>query len=249
MPFRILLAAIAAALMLAAPAQAAKPKLPKTATFKATLSGNQVSTWSYRDADEPLDPCDGASAGDGSQSISFKTKTVRITAFKTGGETMLGPIMLGRATIDREGDYAVAPSTYIEELCGPAVDGGGGPVDGLDKDCGERVAPMTFDFSFDAVPDSDADGITPLAPKGSLFLGGDIGAWLGYIECPWWIGGGDGPGDASLLQSWEPVNVKRLFDKRRKTIVISGDRRASYPTGGFTGDTLITWNLRLRRVG
>ncbi len=116
-------------------------------------------------------------------------------------------------------------------------------------DCGERETPITLQFAFDEVPESDADGLTPLAPKGSVFMNGTLDNWLGFLDCPWWIGGGEGPGHDSLLQSWEPVSFKRLFDKRRKSIVISGDRRAKYSAPGFTGDTLITWNLRLRRVG
>lgn len=241
----LLLAATAALLLTAAPATAAV----KSAHFKATLSGNQVTTWSFRDGDDPDDPCDGASHADGSQSIAFKSKSARISAFRLSGDSYLGPMLEGTATIDREGDYTQDSAPYDTELCGEPIavgDGGGGepPL----KDCGVRDAPMTFQFSFDDVPDSDSDGIAPLVPKGSVFLAGNLGAWLGYLDCPWWIGGGEGPSEDALLQTWEPVSFKRLMDKRRKSITISADRRVNHSAPGFTGSTLITWNLRLKRV-
>ena len=247
---RLLLPGALAALLLAAPANAAL----KTATFKATLSGNQVTTWSYSDPDEPLDPCDGASRADGSQSIAFKTKSVRLQVLK--GQALFKrasfvPLLEGTATIDREGDYTQLPSFYDEDLCGgPMGHGDGGTTDEPVKDCGVREASISLQPGYDHEVIEDADGIAPLAHRNALFLSGELGAWLGYLDCPYWIGGGDdGPSEESLLQSWEVFPEKRLFDKRRRTIVISGDRTVSHRAPGFTGKTLIAWNLRLRRVG
>jgi hypothetical protein len=243
-----LLAALAA-LVVAAPANAAL----KTATFKGTLSGTQVTTWSFSDPDDPSDPCDGASRADGSQTIAFKTKTLRVQVLK--GKALFKrasfvPILEGQATIDREGDYTQLPSSYDEDACGKPVGDAGGEVEPPIKDCGTRDASISLTPGYEREPIDDVDGLTPLIPNGSLILDGELGAWLGYLECPYWIGGGnDGPSEESLLQSWEVFPEKKLFDKRRKSIVVSGDRTVNHRNPGFTGKTLIAWNLRLKRVG
>jgi hypothetical protein len=244
---RLPLLAALAALLLAAPANAAL----KTATFKATISGSQVSTWSYVDTDDPTDPCDGASHGDGSQSITYKTKTFRLQVLQGKAifkKPSFVPVVEGTATIEREGDYASDNAPIDENECPVVAIGDGGGEDHSLRDCGTRTAPITLHPTYDAEAEEE-DGLMPLVPRGSVFLQGDLGAWLGYLDCPWWIGGGDGPSEESLLQSWEPYPGKRLFDKRRKSIVISGDREANFRQPGFTGKTLIAWNLRLRRVG
>ena len=251
---RFLLGSVAASLLLAAPASAAKkpdPDALKIATFEATISGTQVSTWSYRDLDDQDDPCDGASSGDGSQTINFRTKRVELQVFK--GKALFKtaafvPGVKGTAQIEREGDYAVHDAPYDESLCGPTVEGGG---DGAPtpKDCGRRTAEIELQPLYDMLALENPDGSIPNPPRNSLFMSGELGEWPGYMDCPYWIGGNLGPSEDELEQSWERYPDRKLFQKRRKRIVISGDRTVNYRDEGFTGKTLITWNLRLRRVG
>jgi hypothetical protein len=197
------LLALAATLTAAAPANAAL----KTAVFKATLTGDQTSTWHYEDVDDPNDPCDGASKGDGSQMIRFATSgPVKLTAMKgamTNRKTMVVPFLKGKATIEREGDYAVASTPYDESACGPAVDGGGGPVDDF-QDCGERKVGISMTLSHDMVEPEIR------APKQAMWLQGELEPWLGFLNCPWWIGGGAGPDEYALLDSFEPFRDAKL---------------------------------------
>ena len=72
----------AAGVLAAGPAVAqAKPAAPfKQATFKATLSGSQVTTWEYHKADDPNNRCDAGSDGYGDQTIKFDAKrTFRVS--------------------------------------------------------------------------------------------------------------------------------------------------------------------------
>ena len=237
------LLAVAVGLTAAAPASAAL----KTAVFKATLSGSQTTTWHYEDTDDPDDPCDSASTGDGSQMIRFATEgPVRITAMKgrmTNRRTMVVPFLEGRATIDREGDYAVANTPYDEDACGPAIaDGDGTPPEDDFKDCGERPVGITMSLTHNMV-----EPAIP-APKQAMWLNGDLDPWLGYVNCPWWIGGGEGPDEYSLIESFEPFKDARLYDKRRKRITIAGHRVVNHTAANFRGQTRITWTLRLKRV-
>ena len=251
---RLLLGTAAAGLLIAAPASAAPkkhdPDALKIATFKATISGTQVSTWSYRDLDDQDDPCDGASSGDGSQTITFRTKQVKLQVVKGKGlfkTAAFVPGVKGTAEIDREGDYAAHYTPHDEDLCGPAVEGGGGGP--TPKDCGKKTADIELQPIYDVLPLENPDGTLPDPPRNSLFMVGELGTWDGYADCPYWIGGEMGPSEQELEQAWEVYADKKLFQKRPKRIVISGDRTVNYANEGFTGQTLITWNLRLRRVG
>jgi hypothetical protein len=236
------LLAAAAALLAAAPANAAL----KTGVFKASLTGSQTTTWHYEDTDDPNDPCDSASKGDGSQMMRFATKgPVKITALKgamTNRRTMVAPFLKGTAELEREGEYAVANTAYDENACGPAVaDGGGGTVDDF-EDCGSRTIPITTQLVHNMVEPEIR------APKQAMWLTGDLDPWLGFLNCPWWIGGGEGPDEYGLIQSFEPFKDARLYDKRRKKITIAGHRLANHTAENFSGQTRITWTLRLTRV-
>jgi hypothetical protein len=252
-----LLASAAAILAVAAaPAHAAKKPLPglKIATFDATLAGSQVTTWHFDDTDDPNDPCDGASRGDGSQQIRFATKTVRLRvmhgrSFKRPSFVM--PMINGTATVEREGDYTVLPTPYDEDACGPPVAIGDGNGDGPPpKDCGTRETTMILQPGYDNDLQSDPDDfLVPLVEPTSLRLDGNLGPYETFQECPYWVGGGTGPSEDALLQSWaEAAPFKRFYEKRRKSMVFSGDRDMNFTAPNFTGRTLIAWNLRLKRV-
>ena len=178
--------------------------------------------------------------------IRFATSgPVKITAMKgvmTNRRTMVVPFLEGRATIDREGDYAVATTPYDETACGPAVDGGGGPVEPEFVDCGEQPVGITMQLAHDMVEPEIR------APKQAMWLTGELDPWLGFVDCPCWIGGGDGPDEYDLIESFEPFKDVKLYDKRRKRITIAGHRLVDHTAEGFTGQTRITWTLCLKRV-
>jgi hypothetical protein len=254
-PVRALALSLCLLLVPAAAAQAAKPKAPKTATFKATLTGSQVTTWSYHVPDNPDDACDAAQDGDGSQMIRYTTKPTRLMVFRGkrlfGGRTTITPILTAKTTVEREGDYKVSYPASSD--CDGVAEGDG---DGLEplvrQDCGTRSGTSHLMVSTRARDADEDDFLVPLVPqKDVLFFNGDLdGMTLDYDDCPWWIGGPvDGPSDQQLFGGWERLKESRLFDRRRKAITVSGDETKTYTAEGFTGRTIMTWNLRLRRIG
>src|SRR4051812_10522467 len=117
-------AVVAASAMVAAlpvTADAKKPSGVKQATFKATLSGSQVTTWEYHNPDDPNDRCDAGSHGYGDQTIKFDSKRKFKITFTTppkrqpniflsrGRPSVLtAPLFLSvDATAERNGAYKV----------------------------------------------------------------------------------------------------------------------------------------------
>lgn len=229
----------------AADAAAAKPQPPQAAVFKATLRGSQVTTWSLRKADDPDDPCDASQQGDGSQMVRFATRRAANVALI--GDTLSG-IIPARVTVEREGDYKAGGSS-APECVGDAVGSNEGDDDLtplVGPDCGKRSGTGTFMLEFG---DERADDLTPLV-RDELLVTGDLGSVVDYTDCPWWIGGPvDGPSDTELLPGGERVRLKTLRNRKRKVIKVSADYTRNYRAPGFTGKTLVTWNLTLRRVG
>jgi hypothetical protein len=244
-----LLAACGLLLLVPATGAAAAAKTPKpstAATFKVTARGTQVTTWSLRQPDDPNDPCDASQTGDGSQTIRFTARPQRISVIRLGRDVTFAGLLKAATTVDREGDYEVGyPS---EQDCGPSgIYGDNGGLLPL-KDCGRRSGAAQLDLTYGTKDDVD-DLLVALIPKGALMLRGSLDPVMTYTECPWWIGGpSDGPSETDLLPSFRKVSQRALFDRRRKVIRASGDLTLPYRAPGFTGKTLITWNLRLQRV-
>ena len=256
-PVRAVLAlSLSLAVLPAGAAQAAKPKVPKApkaATFKATLKGSQVTTWSYHVADNPDDACDAAQNGDGSQMIRYATRPTKVMVFKGnrlfGGRTTITPILTANTTVEREGDYKASyptggdcPGDFSGDDLAPLVP----------HDCGTRTGVSHLMLTTRPRDVDEDDLLVPLVPqKDVLFFDGDLdGITLDYEDCPWWIGGpADGPSDSQLFAGWERLKESRFFDRRRKVITLSGDETKTYKANGFTGKTIMTWNLRLQRIG
>ena len=248
MPLRRALA-LTALLALAPSADAVaakpKPKLPKTATFKATLTGSQVSTWSYRL--DPTGPCDASQNGGGSQMIRFKTPPTRVTVMKDDDLAAITPHLDAAVSVEREGDYTVGyPSD--SECSGDAIGGGGGPAP---KDCGTRKGFGMFQLAIedpDAPPPSD-DGLAPLLHRDRLWLTGDLSGMTDFAECPFFVGGpADAPNGAEILETFIKQKERDFFNRKRRTIKVNADYTKTYSAAGFAGKTLLTWNLRLVRV-
>ncbi len=80
-------------------------------------------------------------------------------------------------------------------------------------------AAMILQPGYDNDLQSDPDDfLVPLVEPTSLRLDGNLGPYETFQECPYWVGGGTGPSEDALLQSWaEAVPFKRFYEKRRKS--------------------------------
>jgi hypothetical protein len=223
----------------------AKPELPQTATFRATLSGSQVSTWSYRR--DPVDSCDASQTGDGSQMIRFKARPTRVTVMRDDDLAMVSPHLDTAVEVDREGDYKVGYPPAGQ--CPGDFDGGGSGT--APKDCGTRKGRGLVSL---AIEDPDAagsadDDLAPLVHRDRLWLTGDATGVSDFAECPFFIGGpADSPTGVEILQTFVKQKERDLFNRRRRTIKVNADYTKTYTAPGFTGKTLLTWNLRLVRI-
>jgi hypothetical protein len=267
----VLAAATCAAALPAA--ASAKPAGAKQATFKATLSGSQVTTWEYHHAQDDDNPCDASSNGYGDQTIKFtagRKFNITFTAppkkqpdlFGTNGRpgVITAPIFLPLdATAERNGDYSV---NYGEIQSG--CDGASGGDDGIPtpKDCGVRKGGFQGLVYFH--PSIGGDGVDfptphPFPEKNTLKLEGLSYEWQtpegsqstlfdAYKNCPMLLRDADVDVAGNIYTSPAKLSEKALFNKKRKRIVVSGDHIAKHNAGGSTGQTILAWNLRLTRV-
>jgi hypothetical protein len=270
-------AALAAVAAVPATADAAK-KPYKEATFKATLSGSQVTTWEYHHAKQKDNPCDASANGYGDQTIKFVPgRTFRVT-FRTppkgqpdlyltdGRPTVFTtPFVLNvAATAERNADLTVNYSEVDPNQCG---DNGGADPNYVPtpKDCGMRSGRFGVRLYFND-PSEDDDLVVPLPgsrdepDKDHLKLSSTQAEWDKpgsddtatelrdtYVNCPWFLS--SYPEDAGIPWiSSAKIKESRLFDKKRRKLVISGDHTVDLKATDTTGKTILAWNLRLTRV-
>ncbi len=147
-------AALAAVGAVPATAVAAKKAAPlKQATFQATFSGSQVTTWEYHHVKDKNNPCDAGADGNGDQTLKFDAKRkFRITftqppknnpdLFGTQGlpAVLTAPLYLtADATADRNGEETVHAEQIDHKGC-PGDNGGADPnYVPTPKDCGVRT--------------------------------------------------------------------------------------------------------------
>lgn len=263
-----------AAVALPVSADAKKPgKSYKEATFKATISGNQISTWEYHRAENPDDPCDTGADGNGDQQIAFDGPgTFKIT-FRTppkGQPNLYGtkgrPFVFSApfqvpidATADRQGSLSTTGQI------GPKCEDNGGADPGYvptPPDCGTRNGGFSANFYFHDQSQDPDDLLVPLpgnSEKNRLTFGSENEDWLSpdgqehsselrdlYVNCPFY---GDYPPDAGhIYLTGGKIKESRLFDKRVKKIVIAGDTTENETKDNTKTRTILAWNLRLRRV-
>lgn len=275
-----ILAAIAACLValagLAGVAEAAK-KPVQQATFKATLSGSQVTTWEYHDP-KTDDPCDGSADGYGDQTLKFKTGTpFKITFYKPpkGQPDLFGtdgrpgvvpepsPIRVG-FNAERNGDFI--PHNDVSNCDGP---NGGGVIPQPDrpKDCGARGGlggSVLLYFQESTSRSEEDDLFVPLEhypAKDHLKLktltdpiyvdprdGSGTDLDGTYENCPFLLDDASVPEEGDIYTSAHKIPERRLFAKGRKRLVLSGDTSASHGGGYSSGKTILAWNLRLTRI-
>ena len=255
---------------------ASRPLPPKQAVFKATLSGSQVTTWEYHHARDENDLCDQQIDGYGDQTIRFDAKRqfrVRFikpskaqpNAFLTQGRPVVAienPRLLVSATADRNGE--VHYGGIDPTLC-PGDNGGGVEPTTETPDCGERTGRFGINMFFhpNGGIDSSEDFLLPegFPDKDHLKLSstGDV-LWVDpsdgsgssnlgstYQRCPMDIGAYI-PEAGQLYTSAQKIAERKLFQKGRKRLVISGSTTARHSNGERTGNTILAWNLRLTRV-
>ena len=268
----------AAALLAAIPMTAqAKPVGGfKQATFKATLSGSQVTTWEYHKADDPNNRCDAGSDGYGDQTIKFDAKRtfkVNFTAppknrpnmFFTHGRPSVSttPLFLPvDATAERNGDYKVHYEQAAKDC--PGESGGGGDTTPTPHDCGIRTGGFqTRLYFYDPSPDAHliVPFGRPLPQKNTLKLEANLYEWLqadgsnsaiqlddSYQNCPLLLENTYVERAGNIWTSGAHLSEKTLFNKKRKKLVVSGHTIQKLGGGDSTGKTILAWNLRLTRV-
>jgi hypothetical protein len=275
--FTTLIALVACALLGVTAVAQAKPAKGgyKTATFKATLSGSQVTTWEYHHVKDKDDPCDASANGYGDQTIKFDANRkfeIKFIApprkdpdaFSSNGRPSVftTPLILNvDATVERNGDYSVNYGEVDKQNCHGV--GGGGGEGPAPKDCGTRTGRFHANLYFhERVGDDDiiVPIGRPLPEKNNLKLQGSNYEWSGgngfsagtldfsYLNCPMLMPGGYVERAGNIWTSAAKVSEKKLLRGKQKKIVISGHHIVDRSEGEYAGKTIIAWNLRLTRV-
>jgi hypothetical protein len=268
------LAAVAVvAIAMPAGAMAKQPSGVKQAKFKATLSGSQVTTWEYHAPLDEDDPCSASSNGYGDQTIKFDAKRrfpITFTAppknqpdlFSSAGRpaVLTAPILLPvDARAERNGDYTVNYHE-IKSTCEGAAGGGG--VSQNEKDCGVREGSFQAQLYFHQFLSDDEQNIPSVNPtpeKNNLKLQGLAFNYEGadgssgyldsvYKNCPLLLEDTNIERAGVIFTAPAKLSEKRLFNKKRKTMVVSGHEIVQRGSGNSTGQTILAWNLRLTRV-
>jgi len=250
--------AIASLGVMSAPAAQAA-KAPKTAKFKASLKGEQTTTWSYDRS--PQAPCYGGENAGGSVRTFYETtKPTTVTAYEIRKNSPVWDSLHQRVAFT-PGFQAFASATMEgAHSSGPV------PMPDQCEDNGGGVIPQPTDCS-------TATGLLNVSlayvNKGRLLVKGDATSWdPGFEElrnmfsnCPYWQGGpysheqaeGDlTPVDARLKEA-------KLFDpKGPRKFVLNGSTTDCYEEeslsvcgmeeGPFRGKIVTAWKLTLKRV-
>ena len=266
-------AIVALAAVAAVPAAAdAKGAAVHQTTFKATLSGSQVTTWEYHH--KSTGGCDSNSDGYGDQSISFGAKrTFRVTFYKppkgqpdlfgTNGRPapLVNPAPRLAAKATRHAD--VSQGGADQSTC-PGDNGGADPgYVPPPPDCGVRTGSFAARLYFHDNSTSNDDLFVPLPwpdEKNHLRLEGMDYRWNKpggsstselrdtYERCQ--LIAADDLVDTlgHIYVSPAKLSEKQLFDRKRKKIVVSGDNTAKRSSADGSAKTILAWNLRLTRV-
>jgi hypothetical protein len=267
--------ALVAALPVAAEAKKAPSNGVKQAVFKATLSGSQVTTWEYHH--KLQSGCDVAADGYGDQTIKFgdNKKTFKITfstppknnpnLFFTNGRpaVVVQPLFHRvKATAERNGDlkYGAQDSHECDGDNGGADPGYKPP----ESDCGVRNGSFQPKLYFVDTGEDEDDLFVPLPDfnaKNHLKLDGWDYQWsrkgggtttsdlrYTYETCPFLFDPDTVDDLGHIYISPATISEKRLFNKGRKHIVVSGHHIGKRHDAESSGQTILAWNLRLTRV-
>jgi hypothetical protein len=271
--------AAACAAVVAVPATAdAKPKPLKQATFKATLSGSQVTTWSYHREKVKDDACDAGADGNGDQTIRFNAGRkfkIQFTQppknnpdlFGTDGHpaVLVAPLYLKvNAKAERNGEFETHGEQIDHNNC-PGDNGGADPgYTPTPKDCGVRKGVFATKLYFHDNSE-DADLFVPIGGRSqennALRVEGWQYEWQNadgsdssselrstYVNCPFQLEDSYIDDAGHIYIGPGKLSEKQLFNKKRRSFVTSGDY--TFKRGGaYTkGQTILAWNLHLTRV-
>jgi hypothetical protein len=100
------------------------------------------------------------------------------------------------------------------------------------------IDPIPEGGSLGPVPEPEPTGVAEGEPLGQTFE-----------NCPYWAEGSASPSTDELVPAVGklPLGKLRVLPKG-KTVKASGHKRETYAEGDFKGDTLHTWNLKLKRI-
>ena len=147
---RRLAIALAAAVLLALGGSAPAAAAPvQTAQFTVQVEGVQRTSWEHHHISEG--GCDVPIDGAGSETVRFRSGTLRVTAYRTASGLQLGgprgePVLRLTGTVSRQGRVNVGPG----EVCSYG-DGGEAPAP-APPDCGTRPVRSTAAIGFGARP-------------------------------------------------------------------------------------------------
>jgi hypothetical protein len=260
LPYRA--AAVVAGLALMAIPAAANAKDPPR--FKLSFKGSQVITWSQGHIAQSA--CDATVTGDGSQSVSYKAfDPSRLELIRPKGQpALLASIgdelapyglsneMTARADVEREGYQNI-------QAPGGACNGTGGGGIGPGPDCGPRSGLLWFRLTWapDLLAPEGGENVTGRFKLGGRYQGfthpltgvEDLPIGHTYDNCPYWATTPSAAGGDELLIASEKLSVGKLAKlKKGRSLKVVADAEESYADGDFTGKTLNTWTLKLKRI-
>jgi hypothetical protein len=263
---------------LAAPAGAASAA-PRTAQFKAHLRGTQVVIFSLRDErsaprttrDGRVVDCRRFDYADGDQTLRFtsdqptRLRVVEATSRRfNGGRPLIVPnTFTVAASLTRNAElsegYRTPGDPCDEVLTRPA------------PDCGNRYGRMVVSLVDTQGRGGGRDTIVVSAiatgwdPEPSFGKGNGLPLSSSFRTCPFWYAG---PAAQEVSQGYvdqvvERLPAKRLFDSRRKKVVVHGSATACWNAAGpipcgsspdldprpFAGRAIVAFRLTLTRVG
>jgi hypothetical protein len=271
-------AVAASALVAALPVSAEASKAPspgvKQATFKATLSGSQVTTWEYHH--KAMNGCDADSDAYGDQTIKFgdNKQTFKVTftsppkkqpnLFLTAGRpsVVIEPLFHRvKATGERNADVKYGAEDTSQ--C-PGDNGGADPgYKPPEPDCGMRYGSFQPKLYFHDQGEDPDDLFVPLPnarEKDHLSLAGADWMWKTatgsphselrntYETCPFLFDPDTVDDLGNIYISDAKLSEKALFNKNRKRFVVSGHHIGKRHDAESSGQTILAWNLHLTRV-
>jgi len=155
--------------------------------------------------------------------------------------------------------------------CPVVSDGGAIPSSERAKDCGVRTGYFStrlYYYPLISSRNDDDDLFVPIGPgdgyplkdflkletaNDQLFIDPRDGSGVtdleeAYANCPFLLEDAYTPKTGNMYTSANKFPEKRLFDKSRKKLVVSGSKIRKHNGEKTTGQTILAWNLRLTRV-
>jgi hypothetical protein len=264
-PLITAVATLVAGCALVAPSLATAKAPP---TYKVSIKGNQVSTWNQ--VHVPTFTCDASVTGAGSQDVPIITeKPLKLQLVRPKGM----PAFLAE-TGDPNAQFGIASpiriDTLVEREGYQNIQAPGGECNGTGgwdgerpaADCGHRSGTIELNLGYGSyLGDPALDAATkdifkvsghygnfyevpPLVPDA---LGGDpIGHT--FDNCPYWPAGSASALD-ELIFTGEKLPVSKLARmKPGKSVKLSGGEVEPESSEDFSGETVVAWNLTMKRV-